>query len=62
MKTDWGELFKKYPYGEFPEYKAVQEWDPYQPDSDAEFRKTCKGLSGSLFCLRDKKMQQLMLF
>jgi len=29
MKTDWGELFKKYPYGEFPEYKAVQEWDPY---------------------------------
>ena len=29
MKTDWGELFKKYPYGKFPEYKAVQEWDPY---------------------------------
>jgi len=29
MKTDWGELFKRYPYGEFPEYKEVREWDPY---------------------------------
>jgi uncharacterized protein (DUF362 family) len=29
MKTDWGELFKKYPHGEFPEYKEVKEWDPY---------------------------------
>lgn len=29
MKTDWGGLFKKYPYGEFPEYKEVKEWDPY---------------------------------
>ena len=29
MKTGWGKLFKKYPYGEFPEYKEVKEWDPY---------------------------------
>ncbi|CAD6491295.1 MAG: hypothetical protein ANIMEMIM_00111 [Candidatus Argoarchaeum ethanivorans] len=29
MKTGWGELFKKYPYGEFPEYNEVKEWDPY---------------------------------
>ena len=29
MKTDWGELFKKYPHGEFPVYKEVKEWDPY---------------------------------
>ncbi len=27
--TEWGKLFKKYPYGEFPEYKEVKEWDPY---------------------------------
>jgi len=29
MKTEWGDLFKKYPYGDFPEYKEVKEWDPY---------------------------------
>jgi len=29
MKTEWGELFKEYPYGEFPDYKEVKEWDPY---------------------------------
>ncbi len=29
MKSGWGELFKKYPYGEFPEYKVVKDWDPY---------------------------------
>ena len=29
MKTNWGELFEKYPYGEFPEYNEVKEWDPY---------------------------------
>jgi len=27
--TEWGKLFKQYPYGEFPEYKEVKEWDPY---------------------------------
>ena len=29
MKTGWGKLFEKYPYGRFPEYKEVKEWDPY---------------------------------
>lgn len=29
MKTNWGELFEKYPYGEFPAYNEVKEWDPY---------------------------------
>lgn len=29
MKTDWGELFGKYPYGEFPEYNEMKRWDPY---------------------------------
>ena len=29
MKTDWGRLFEKYPYGEFPEYSEVKGWDPY---------------------------------
>ncbi|MEA1994103.1 MAG: PHP domain-containing protein [Euryarchaeota archaeon] len=29
MKTGWGELFRKYPYGEFPEYNEVKGWDPY---------------------------------
>ncbi|HEC67572.1 MAG TPA: DUF362 domain-containing protein [Candidatus Desulfofervidus auxilii] len=29
MRTDWGKLFEKYEYGEFPEYKEVKDWDPY---------------------------------
>lgn len=29
MKTEWGDLFTKYPHGKFPEYKEVKEWDPY---------------------------------
>ena len=29
MKTEWGELSKKYPHGDFPEYVEVKEWDPY---------------------------------
>jgi len=28
-KTEWGELFNKYPYGSFPKNKKVGEWDPY---------------------------------
>jgi hypothetical protein len=27
--TDWGNLFDKYEYGEFPEYTEIKEWDPY---------------------------------
>ena len=29
MKSDWGELFNKYPFGEFPEYQEVKDWNPY---------------------------------
>lgn len=29
MKTNWGELFRKYEYGDFPEYPEVKDWDPY---------------------------------
>ncbi len=29
MKTEWGKLFDQYPYGEFPEYMEVKDWDPY---------------------------------
>jgi hypothetical protein len=29
LKTEWGELFNKYPYGDLPEYKKVKDWDPY---------------------------------
>ena len=29
MRTDWGKLFGKYEYGEFPEYKEVKDWNPY---------------------------------
>jgi len=29
MKTEWGKLFVRYPYGEFPEYREVRDWDPY---------------------------------
>lgn len=28
-KTSWGQMFDKYPYGDFPEYKEVKDWDPY---------------------------------
>ena len=28
-KTNWGQMFDKYSYGNFPEYKEVKEWDPY---------------------------------
>jgi len=28
-KTQWGNLFDEYEYGEFPEYEEVKEWDPY---------------------------------
>ena len=29
QKTEWGELFKNYQYGEYPEYTEVKEWNPY---------------------------------
>jgi len=29
MRTDWGKLFGKYEYGEFPKYKEVKDWNPY---------------------------------
>lgn len=29
LKTEWGELFRTYPSGEFPEHREVKEWDPY---------------------------------
>jgi len=29
MQTDWGKLFQKYEYGEFPKHREVMEWDPY---------------------------------
>lgn len=28
-KTNWGQMFDKYEYGDFPEYKEVKDWDPY---------------------------------
>ena len=28
-KTNWGQLFDKYPYGDFPEYTEIKNWDPY---------------------------------
>ncbi|MGF7117800.1 DUF362 domain-containing protein [Methanobacterium oryzae] len=27
--TSWGQMFDKYPYGNFPQYKEVKNWDPY---------------------------------
>jgi len=27
--TDWGALFERYEYGEFPKYRDVRDWDPY---------------------------------
>jgi uncharacterized protein (DUF362 family) len=29
MQTDWGKLWKKYPYGKFPENAWLREWDVY---------------------------------
>ncbi|MHC1632098.1 MAG: DUF362 domain-containing protein [Methanotrichaceae archaeon] len=29
METSWGQVLKEYPYGMFPEYKEVKEWNPY---------------------------------
>lgn len=29
MKANWGKLFEKYEYGEFPEYEEVRDWDSY---------------------------------
>lgn len=28
-KTEWGQLFKKFDYGPFPEFTEVKDWDPY---------------------------------
>ncbi|MCK9150696.1 DUF362 domain-containing protein [Methanobacterium alcaliphilum] len=28
-KTKWGELFRKYEYGSFSQFKEVEDWDPY---------------------------------
>lgn len=28
-KTNWGQMFDEYEYGDFPEYKEVKDWDPY---------------------------------
>jgi uncharacterized protein (DUF362 family) len=28
-QTEWGKLFEKYEYGEFPEFAEVKEWNPY---------------------------------
>jgi uncharacterized protein (DUF362 family) len=29
MITEWGKLFSKYEYGEFPKFKEVKDWNPY---------------------------------
>lgn len=29
MKTEWGKLFEKYEYGDYPAYTEVKEWNPY---------------------------------
>lgn len=29
METEWGRLFDKYEYGQFPQYREVRQWDPY---------------------------------
>lgn len=29
LKTDWGKLWLKYPYGEYPRDARLKEWDPY---------------------------------
>jgi hypothetical protein len=28
-KTNWGQMFDTYEYGDFPIYKEVKDWDPY---------------------------------
>jgi uncharacterized protein (DUF362 family) len=28
-QTIWGQLFDKYPYGKFPDYQEIKEWNPY---------------------------------
>ena len=28
-KTEWGQLYKKYPYGPYPKKDKVKQWDPY---------------------------------
>ncbi|HML04433.1 MAG TPA: DUF362 domain-containing protein [Methanobacterium sp.] len=28
-KTNWGQMFDTYEYGDFPEYDEVKDWDPY---------------------------------
>ena len=27
--TEWGQMFDKYEYGKFPEFKEIKDWDPY---------------------------------
>jgi uncharacterized protein (DUF362 family) len=29
LKTDWGKMFSSYPYGPYPKFEEVKEWDPY---------------------------------
>ncbi len=29
LKTEWGKLFQQYPYGSYPSYDEVRDWDPY---------------------------------
>lgn len=29
LDTEWGKLFQKYEYGEYPKYVEVKNWDPY---------------------------------
>lgn len=29
MKTEWGKLFEKYEYGDYPVFDEVKEWNPY---------------------------------
>lgn len=29
FKSEWGKLFQKYNYGDFPRYQEVRDWDPY---------------------------------
>jgi uncharacterized protein (DUF362 family) len=28
-KTEWGALFDKYPYGQYPKFKKIGQWNPY---------------------------------
>ncbi len=29
MRSEWGKLFERYPYGTYPSWEEVKEWDPY---------------------------------